>query len=147
MLNHSHHEVIRGLDVLHRLSLDAVDAVHHDMVGRPRIKVSVPIIVGALIDVANSFDHLVFKALLIIPLPIRNLEAHREGGCQTVLRIGQEGSLCREEGVGYFVTQLAPVSVFFSVAVEHRGVTRDGYNCYGRSTSPVARLQFIETRD
>ena len=46
-------------------------------------------------------------------------------------------------GWGHVVAQLAPVSVFFSVAVEHINATRDGYDCYGRSISPVARLQFI----
>ena len=47
---------------------------------------------------------------------------------------------------GHVVAQLAPVCVFFSVAVEHIDATRDGYDCYGRFISPVDRLQFIESR-
>ena len=77
MLNHSHQEVIRGFHVLHGLSPDAVDAVHYNVVGRPRIKVSVPIIEGALLltlfDGAVSLDHLCFKAIVVISLPTRNL--------------------------------------------------------------------------
>ena len=106
------------------------------MVGRPRIKVSVPVVVGALLDVAVVSDHLVAKALLVIPLPTRNLEAHWERECCV-----EKG--CRGCGEGHIVAQLAPVSVFFWVAVEHFDVTRDGYDCYGRFFSPVACLQFI----
>ena len=43
--------------------------------------------------------------------------------------------------MGHFVAQLAPVSGFFSVALEHIDATRDGYDCYGRFISPFARLQ------
>ena len=100
------------------------------MVGRPRIKVSVPVVVGALLDVAVVSDHLVAKALLVIPLPIRNLEAHWERECCV-----EKG--CRGCGEGHIVAQLAPVSVFW-VTVEHLDVTRDGYDCYA-----VACLQFI----
>ena len=78
VLNHGHHEVIRGLDVLHGLSPDAVDAVHHDVIGRPRIKVGVAAVVGAPLNVAFSFDHLIVEAVVIILLPVRNLEARRE---------------------------------------------------------------------
>ena len=37
--------------------------------------------------------------------------------------------------------QLAPVSGFILVAVEHIDATRDRYDCYGRFISPVAHLQ------
>ena len=73
VLNHGHHEIIRGLDVLHGLSPDAVDAVHHDVVGRPRIKIGVPVVVGVPIDVACSIYHLWFEAILVIPPPTTNL--------------------------------------------------------------------------
>ena len=74
MLNHGQHEVIRGLVVLHGLVPGAaVDAVHHDVVGRARIKISVPVIVGARIDVAVSTDHRWFEADLVVTNPIRNL--------------------------------------------------------------------------
>ena len=79
MLNHGQHEVIRGLVVLHGLVPGAVDAVHHDVVGRARIKISVPVIVGARIDVAVSTDHRWFEAVLVVENPIRNLKkAHGE---------------------------------------------------------------------
>ena len=51
----------------------AADAVDHDVVCRPCIKVSVSIVVGAPLDVAVTFDHLFSEVVLYMPLPIRNL--------------------------------------------------------------------------
>ena len=138
MLNHGQHEVIRGLVVLHGLVPGAVDAVHHDVVGRARIKISVPVIVGARIDVAVSTDHRWFEAVLVVENPIRNLKR----------RMGRERMCCKGKGfqggewwATDFFAQLAPVSGFILVAVEHIDATRDRNDCYGRFISPVAHLQ------
>ena len=69
------------------------------------------------------------------------MKVHGKRGRQCCVTVGGEGA-----GRGHFAAQIAPMSGFRAVAVEHIDATRDGYDCYWRLISSVERLQLHRTK-